>query len=285
MTTLKKSIFASIITIVFAASVYASEGVSPKAYTITDLWGIPITNAMVTSWIVSLFIIAAIRLAIGRNPQIIPTKGQAIVESLVEGIQNLIKPIVGERLVNATFPLLIGLFTFILIQNWSGLIPGIGTFGRIEEGHLIYFLRPATSDINTTIALAIISMACWLYFVLRYAGLKALAFDLFGNKANKKEVPALLYNILFLIFIGVGLIEVVSILVRPVSLSLRLYGNIFGGENLLTSMTDLVGWLIPVPFYFLEVIIGFVQAMVFVMLVSVYIGSICNHEPAEGGHH
>jgi F-type H+-transporting ATPase subunit a len=76
----------------------------------------------------------------------------------------------------------------------------------------------------------------------------------------------------------VGFIEVISILFRPVSLSLRLYGNVFGGENLLTNMTNLVSWVVPVPFYFLEVLIGFVQALVFTLLVAVYIGSICNHE-------
>lgn len=270
------------------SSVYGSSGaVSPKAYILTEVAGFPITNSMVMTWTVSIILVIVIRLAIGGRPKLIPGKGQAIVEGLVETVEGLISPIVGKRLVVHTFPLLVSLFIYILIQNWAGLIPGVGTIGRIEDGHLLYFFRPATSDINTTIALAIISMGCWLYFVLRYAGVKTFLFDLFGNKANKNEVPSVLYYILFILFFGVGFIEVVSILVRPLSLSLRLFGNIFGGENLLTSMSSLVQWVVPVPFYFLEVLIGVVQALIFVLLVAVYIGSICNHEAGheEEGHH
>jgi F-type H+-transporting ATPase subunit a len=110
--------------------------------------------------------------------------------------------------------------------------------------------------------------------------------DLFGNKADKNEIPALIYYPLFLIFFGVGLIEVISIAFRPVSLSFRLFGNVFGGENLLHSMSAITPWILPVPFYFLELLIGFVQALVFTLLVSVYIGLICAHgdDHHEGDH-
>jgi F-type H+-transporting ATPase subunit a len=106
---------------------------------------------------------------------------------------------------------------------------------------------------------------------------------LFGNKANKKDVPSVLYYFLFVIFGIVGLIEIVSITFRPISLSFRLFGNVFGGENLLHLMTGLYKWGLPIPFYFLELLIGFVQALVFTLLVSVYIGLICKHD-AEGQH-
>jgi F-type H+-transporting ATPase subunit a len=105
--------------------------------------------------------------------------------------------------------------------------------------------------------------------------------DIFGNKADKKEIPTAIYYFLFVIFFAVGLIEVISIVFRPVSLSFRLFGNVFGGENLLVSMTNLIGYIVPVPFYFLEVLIGAVQAMVFTLLVAVYIGLICNHDDGE----
>ncbi|MFW6354577.1 MAG: F0F1 ATP synthase subunit A, partial [Verrucomicrobiota bacterium] len=126
----------------------------------------------------------------------------------------------------------------------------------------------------------------WGYFVLRYAGFKTLIFDLFGNKADKEDVGVGMYVLLFPIFIGVGFIEVVSILFRPVSLSFRLYGNVFGGENLLANMTGLAPYVVPVPFYFLETLIGLVQALVFTLLTAVYIGLICNHgDEHEAVHH
>lgn len=262
----------------------ADGGVSPYAYKIFGEGGF-ITNAMVTSWVISIALIVAVRAAVG-TPTIIPGKGQAVVENLVMGLRDTVEPIVGKRMIGPTFPLLIGLFTFILIHNWSGLLPGVGTFGFYgEDGTLKYWMRPGNADLNMTLALAIVHFVAWLYFVLRYAGFKTLALDLFGNKADPKEVPGGIYIVLFGVFAVVGVIEVVSIIFRPVSLSFRLFGNVFGGENLLTSMTGLVPWIVPVPFYFLEVLIGFVQALVFTLLVAVYIGLICNHgEEHEEGH-
>ncbi len=267
-------------------------GVSPSPYVLfripgTDS-GFPITNSMVTSWIISLIIIVAIRLMVGK-PTLVPGKGQAVVESLVQGIKDLVEPIVGSHMVRPTFWLLVGLFTFILIQNWSGLIPGVGAFG-IEYGsgdstQLKYWQRPGNADLNMTLALAAVVQLLWIYFVFRYAGLKALIYDWFGNKAEKREVGTVMFILLTPIFIGVGFIELISWFFRLISLSFRLYGNVFGGENLLTGMTNLIPalpYLVPVPFYFLELLIGLVQALVFTLLAAVYIGLICNH---EGGDH
>ncbi|MBT5815960.1 MAG: F0F1 ATP synthase subunit A [Opitutales bacterium] len=238
---------------------------------------------MITSWVVALLIIIVIRLMV-KTPQLVPTRGQAVVENLVEGIFNLIEPITGKTAAKAAFPILIGLFTFILIQNWSGLFPGVGTIGTWDaHGHLVPFIRPGNADLNGTAALAIVSMVAWFYLIFKYAGIKVIVYDLFGNKANKKDVPSVLYYFLFVIFGIVGLIEIVSITFRPISLSFRLFGNVFGGENLLHLMTGLYKWGLPIPFYFLELLIGFVQALVFTLLVSVYIGLICKHD-AEGQH-
>jgi F-type H+-transporting ATPase subunit a len=266
------------------AAADGASGVSPYAYQVTEFLGLPITNSIVTSWIFSLIIILAFR-AIAKKPQLIPTVGQAVAETLILSVRDIVEPIVGKRMIKVTFPLLIGYFTFILIHNWSGLIPGVGTFGFSEHGHFNYWYRPANADLNMTLALALVSFAAWLYFIFKYAGLKVILFDLFGNKADKNEVPAPLYAFLFLIFIVVGVIETISIIFRPVSLSFRLFGNMYGGENLLTSMTGLVSYIVPVPFYFLEILIGLVQALVFTMLVAVYIGLICNHEGGEEHAH
>lgn len=265
----------------------AEGGVSPTAYHLWEIPGIhlPITNSMVTSWIVSLLLILGIRLAVGKKPQLVPSKGQAIVESLVVGIQNMIEPIVGKRMVKHTFPLLVGFFIFILIHNWSGLIPGVGTFGHYDDhGHLLYYFRPGSADLNLTLALSIVSFTAWLYFIVRYAGFKTIAYDIFGNKADKRDVPATAYYGLFLIFFAVGIIEIISIVFRLVSLSFRLFGNIFGGENLITSITGIFSYILPVPFYFLEILIGFIQAFVFTLLTAIYIGLICNHGEEEHSH-
>jgi F-type H+-transporting ATPase subunit a len=146
------------------------------------------------------------------------------------------------------------------------------------------FVRPGNADLNTTLALALVATASWFYFIMRYAGLSFVIKDLFGNKADRAEVPAYIYFPLFLVFFAVGIIEVISIMVRPISLSLRLFGNVFGGENLLHAMSSITRWGLPIPFYFLELLIGFVQALVFVLLVSVYIGLICNHGDEHEGH-
>ena len=260
------------------------QSVDPYAYKLTEVLGLPITNAMVTSWVFSLIIILIFR-HYASKPKLVPPLGQAVIENMVTGIRDIVAPIIGPHMVKPAFPLLMGLFTFILIQNWTGLLPGVGTFGFYDEhGHLDYWFRPGNADLNMTIALALVAFFSWLYFILKYAGPKIIAFDLFGNKADKSEVPAIIYYALFVIFFGVGLIEIISILFRPVSLSFRLFGNMFGGENLLMSMTGLVGYIVPVPFYFLEILIGLVQALVFTLLVAVYIGLICNHEGEEHAH-
>jgi len=263
-----------------------AEGVAPSAETLFHIGPLPVSNSMVTSWLVAIVLIALIRFAIGR-PKLIPSRGQAIVENLVQGILDLTAPIVGKRVAPHTFPLLISLFTFILVQNWSGLFPGVGTvyMADPEAGGWAELIRPGNADMNMTFALAIVSFFAWLYFIMRYAGPAFVIKDIFGNKADKKDTPAALYYPLFLIFFAAGLIEIISILFRPISLSFRLFGNILGGENLMHAMSGIQKWGLPMPFYFLELLIGFVQAFVFTLLVSVYIGLICNHGDDEHGAH
>ncbi len=282
-----------LISLVCALPAFAAEahGVSSSAEALFKLGPIPVTNSMVTSWVVAALLIIAIRLAIKR-PQLIPSRGQAIVENLVQGILDLTSPIVGAKVAKPTFPLLIALFTFILIQNWAGLFPGVGTigYGHTVEGQFQVvepWIRPGTADMNGTLALAAVAFICWFYFIMRYAGPAFVLKDIFGNKADKKETPAVIYYPLFIIFFGAGLIEIVSIAFRPISLSFRLFGNVYGGENLMHAMSGMQKWGLPAPFYFLELLIGFVQAFVFTLLVSVYIGLICNHgdDHAEHGHH
>jgi F-type H+-transporting ATPase subunit a len=255
----------------------ADSGVSPSPYTLTEFFGLPVTNSIVTTWVISILFILLIRWSVG-TPKLIPGKGQAVIESLIEGLRGLLEPIVGKKAFPMAFPLLIGLFLFILIHNWSGLIPGVGVFGFYEHGHLNYWMRPANSDLNATLGMALVSMIAWLVISLKVAGPKFFMWELFGNKADKKETPMPVYLLLMPIFLLVGVIEVVSIAFRPISLSFRLYGNVFGGENLLTSMTGMAPYLVPIPFYFYEVLVGVVQALIFTLLVAIYIGLMTNHD-------
>jgi len=256
----------------------AAEGVSPSPYKLTEIFGLPITNTIVTTWVVSIVLIVAVRLFVGK-PKMIPGKGQAVVETVIDGLRGLLEPIVGKKAFPMAFPLLMGLFLFILIHNWSALIPGVGVFGHVNDyGQFKYWMRPANSDLNATLGMALVAMIAWFVISIRAAGFKFFAWELFGNKADKKETPTAIYAMLFPIFIGVGFIEVISIMFRPVSLSFRLFGNVFGGENLLVNMTGLAPYIIPVPFYMYEVLVGVVQALIFTLLVAIYIGLMTNHE-------
>jgi F-type H+-transporting ATPase subunit a len=275
--------------VVSARSAAASEGgLSAKAEPLFHLGPLPITNSILTTWLVSIALIAAVRLIIGGRPTLVPSRGQAVVEGILDGMRGIIEPIVGRHAAPAALPFLLCLFIFILVQNWAGLLPGVGTIGLRApgaEGEVAFrpFIRSGNADMNGTVALALISMAVWLYVILKFVGPKAVLYDLFGNKADRREIPLPIYYFLFLIFFFVGIVEVISICIRPVSLSFRLFGNIFGGENLLHG----TGFF-PL-FYFLELLIGLVQALVFTLLVSVYIGLICNHgddheEPGVSDH-
>ena len=258
----------------------SEEGVNPKATDLFEIGGIPVSNSILTTWILSALIIIAIRVLVG-SPKIVPSKGQALVENMASGLRDALEPIVGKSMIGKVFPTLCGFFVFILLMNWSGLLPGVGTIKYGEPGHWLDAIRPATSDINTTLALSAISFVAWTYFVLRYAGFKVLIFDLFGNKADKKELSFPMWIMLSFIFLGVGGIEVVSIAFRLISLSFRLYGNVYGGENLIHALGGIAPYVIPAVAGLLEVLVGLIQAFVFTLLSAVYIGLICNH---EGGH-
>ncbi len=261
-----------------------AEGVAPSAAKLVDFGnGWAITNSMVTGWAISLLLVALIIWMVGK-PSIIPTKGQAVFESLLEALRGIFEPIVGKVAFPTAFPILITFFIFILFHNWMGLIPGVGTMGWGTDdasGHFHLtrpFIRPHNADFNGTIALALISFGAWAIIVFKFAGPKTIMMDLFGNKADKNETPGWLYPILSLVFLAVGLIEVFSIAIRPFTLSVRLFGNVFGGENLLHG----TGFIFV--FYFMELLVGVIQALVFTLLTAVYIGLLCNHEGGDHAH-
>ncbi len=248
---------------------FAASEVAPSLQ--EHLFGLPISNSVFTGLIFTLLFVVLIRWMVGR-PSLIPSRGQAVFESMLEALREMFEPIVGKKAMPAAFPVLVCLFLFILLHNWSGMFPFVGTLGwENAEGQFVPLLRPPTSDANGTLALALVSFGAWLIIIFKYAGPRMIWHDIFGNKAEKDSLPKPMYLFLSLIFFFVGLIEIVSILIRPATLTARLFGNIYGGETLLHETSFIF------IFYFLEIIVGFVQAFVFTLLSAVYIGLICNH--------
>ena len=267
-----------------AATAIAQEerGPSQKAVEIARPFGFPITNSMVVSWIVAAGLIVFARVAT-RDMKRVPDGAQNLLEWLVGGLYDFLQGIIGTELVERTFWFFATVFIFILSANWVGLIPGVDTIGwghRTADGFVIDqpFFRGANADLNLTLAMALVFFACWIVWALQEVGPGGFLKELF---APKGQSTGILKVVMFVVFFAAGCLEIVSILFRPVSLSFRLYGNIFAGENMLETMSRLVpglGWLLPIPFYFMELLVGLVQALVFMLLCAVFTLLVCQHE-------
>jgi F-type H+-transporting ATPase subunit a len=265
-----------------------SEALTPYAPHVFSIGELPVTNSMVLSWIVAAVVILVARLAT-RDIKENPTGLQNFVEWIVESVRDFLESVIGRALTAQTFWFFATAFIFILFTNWFGLLPGVGTVGwgtPDAAGELHHISRPllrgANADLNMTFAMSIVFFAAWLYWALKSNGPVGFLAHIFGPRGDSKGAMKLL---LIVVFFCVGILELVSIVFRPVSLSFRLYGNIFAGETMLESMANLVpalAPLIPVPFYFLELLVGFVQALVFTLLTAVFTLLICDH---GGGHH
>ncbi len=256
-----------------------------KAVEIARPFGFPITNSMVVSWIVAVGLIIFARLAT-RDMKGVPSGAQNLLEWLVEGLYGFLESIIGPRLVKRTFWFLATVFIFILSANWVDLIPGAGTIGwghQTPNGFVVDqpFFRGANADLNLTLAMALVFFACWIIWSLQEVGPVGFLKELF---APKGESTGFLRVLMIVVFFAAGLLEIISILFRPVSLSFRLYGNIFAGENMLETMSRIIpglGWLLPIPFYFMEMLVGLVQALVFMLLCAVFTLLMC--PPEEKG--
>jgi len=278
-------------TVGFGGSALAAEGehhgLSPNAPLI-DLGIFKVSNSMIATWIVALALIIFAQYAT-RKIKEVPDGAQNFWEWLVESLHDFLESIIGHELVKKTFWFFATVFIFILFTNWAGLIPGVGTIGwgiPNAQGGLDHISRPlfrgVNADLNMTLAMATLFFACWLVWALQANGFGGFIMHLFGPKGDTKGFMKVM---MIFVFILVGFLEVISILFRPVSLSFRLYGNVFAGENMLESMAVLVpglSWLIPIPFYFMELLVGLVQALVFMLLTAVFTLLICRHEE---GHH
>lgn len=267
------------------------SGLPLYAVPVKKIGGFTITNSMIVTWVVAIFLIIFAQFAT-RNIKRIPEGAQNFWEWLVEGLYSFLEGIIGHDLVRKTFWFFATIFIMILACNWFGLIPGVGSIGwgiPVAEGHLHHISRPlfrgANADLNMTLAMAIVFFACWTIWAIQANGPGGFLLHLFGPKG---DTTGFLKVLMIGVFILVGILEVVSILFRPVSLSFRLFGNIFAGENMLEAMATLVpslGWLIPIPFYFMELLVGAVQALVFMLLTAVFTLLICQHDEEHAHGH
>jgi F-type H+-transporting ATPase subunit a len=255
------------------------------------------TNSMLVTVIITILLIIWARRST-RRMELLPKGRQNLFEAVVEILYTTFEGVVGKHMIPKVGSLLATLFIFILTANWFGLVPGVGTIGFGEPGGGPFglkevtqpLLRPANADLNMTFGMAIFFMIWWVVWTWQEIG--PIAF-LKHNFEPKGDVKGFMWAALLPLFIFVGFIELFSIAIRPVSLSFRLFGNMFAGETLLHTMGNLGDGLpfplnyisrvvFPLPFYFLELLVGLLQAFVFAMLCAVYIKLSVGME--EHGH-
>ncbi len=239
----------------------SSLHISIAAEPVTHLFGVPITNSIATSWVISaLLILLCVKVGTSLKVSGKLSRLQMFFEFLLEGLYGIVESITGSAKAKLIFPLVVSFFIFIVPSNWSGLLPGAGSIGfdGVIHGKEVFIpiLRGPTADINTTLALAIIAMVMVQVYGFRFQGLHYLKkFFNFSNPINA----------------FVGILELVSEFSKIISFTFRLFGNIFAGEVLITVMTFLVPVIAPMPFYALEIFVGIIQGLVFMMLATVFI--------------
>src|SRR5438270_6736972 len=275
-----------------AAAAEEHHGLPLKPDILFHVGKLAVTNSMVVTWVVAAGILISAQLAT-RKVLPVPTARQNFWEWLVESLHDFLENMIGRDLVKRTFWFFATIFIFILALNWFGLLPGVGTIGWGHHDAAGQFhidrplLRGANANLNLTFAMACVFFICWIVWAVQANGPFGVIKHIFGAKG---ETTGVLKVLMVVIFFIVGWLEVVSILFRPISLSFRLFGNIYAGETMLEAMSHVVpslAWLIPIPFYFLELLVGFVQALVFMLLTAVFTLLIAQHEPGPGeaAHH
>lgn len=238
-----------------------------------------ITNSLLISWFVVLLVFV-VGLRLRKKINIIPGKIQNIFEMAIDKLLEIFDSVTNSREKSLNFfPLIFVLFVFILLNNWFGLLPGVGSIGRIvsENGEKVFvpFFRGGTADFNTTLALAIIGVIASHIIGVVSVGVFS-HFNKFINIKAILEMPRKIFKdpvvlVVNPIKVFVGVLEIIGEIAKVASLSFRLFGNIFAGEVLLASISAIFAFGAPIPFIFLEVLVGLIQALIFAILVLVYL--------------
>src|SRR3989339_487130 len=236
-----------------------SQEITLFAEPIFHIGNFPITNSLLTSW-VAVFFIILLSLVIRKKTKRIPSIFQSIIEIVVEGALNMMDLVTNDRHKSRkVFPVVFTIFVFILVNNWLGLIPGIGSVS-FNGQHL---LRGGTADLNTTLALGLFAVIAANIFGVMSVGFWEY-FNKFINIKALLEIPKKIRK------------EPTIILVNPI--------NVFAGEVLLASIAAILAWGLPLPFMFLEVIVGLIQALIFAILTLVYFTIASTSHESEHAH-
>lgn len=249
------------------------------AETVAHIGNFPITNSLLNSWL-ALVLVIILAISIRKKVKLVPKGIQNFFESIIDLFLDVFDNVTGSRQKTLKFaPFVLAFFFFILINNWLGILPGIGSIGQVvQEGNekvFVPYLRSGMADLNATLAFAIIGVV-----VSHILGVMAIGSWKYLNKfINIKallEIPKKVKadpTILFInpVKVFVGLIEIIGELAKVASLSFRLFGNVFAGEVLLASMSAILAFGLPLPFLFLEVLVGLIQALIFTMLILTYL--------------
>ena len=228
-----------------------------KATVLGHIFGLPITNSLLMTWLV-MAILIIFAYFFGKNLKMVPGKFQAAVEWAISGGMDYVSTTFeSDKLAKRFFPLLATIFLFIAVGNELEFFPGVGSIGIFQNGTLVPFLRAPAADLNFTLALAIIS-----FLTIEITGILSLGILKYGGKFVNFKSP---------IDFAVGLIELISNLGRLISFSFRLFGNIFAGEVLILVASFFLPYLLPVPLMAFEMFVGVVQAVVFAMLTLFFI--------------
>lgn len=256
--------------------------ISLSAERLGSVFGIPITNTLVTSWIVIAFLIAAAFL-VGRAAALKPGKVQSAFEMLFEFVLGYMEQTLGSRrLAERFFPLIVTIFLFVFSANMLDYFPLLGSVGFTHGAEFIPLFRPVNTDLNVTLALAVI-----VFLTIEISGILALGFLKYGSKFVNFKTGAM--------GLVVGLLEIIGNLARLVSFSFRLFGNIFAGEVLIAVISSFLPYLLPVPLMLFETFVGLLQAAIFALLTLVFIklaimephhddGRAHGEEAHEGAH-
>lgn len=228
-----------------------------KAEELFNVWGFPITNSLLLTWI-TMAILIVFAFFFGRSLKAVPGRLQAGIEWAFEGVINyMAETLESDTLARKFFPLIATIFLFVFIANELAFIPGVGSILFGHEGEMAPFLRAPAADLNFTLALAIIS-----FFTIEITGILTLGLLKYGGKFVNFNSP---------VDFVVGIIELISNLGRLISFSFRLFGNIFAGEVMILVAGYFLAYLLPVPLMAFEVFVGLIQAVVFAMLTLFFI--------------
>ncbi|HVO29061.1 MAG TPA: F0F1 ATP synthase subunit A [Candidatus Paceibacterota bacterium] len=243
--------------------------ISLRAETLFYIGSFPVTNALLLST-VALALIAAMAFTLRRQLAVVPRGFQNVVEIVIEGALGLMDSVLGNRRMSEKYlPLVFTVFIFIMISNWLGLFPGVGSLVLNQHGDAVPLFRSPASDLNFTLALALIAVTLVNVIGAATLGLRARLSVFFNFKGP--------------IDFFVGILELIGEFAKIISFSFRLFGNVFAGEVLLAIMAFLVPYAVPLPFMLLEIFVGFIQAFIFAMLTLVFVAmAIAEHGDGEG---